>query len=93
MNSPLRDEPVPVAGPESAAAEGGPWRLGALGLLALCIMAPVTLPVPVLRELVQDRFEVSELLTSAFMSMLMLMKVLERLLVNPCNFSLAPTLD
>jgi MFS family permease len=31
-------------------------------------MAPVTLPVPVLRSLVGDRFEVSELLTSLFMS-------------------------
>ncbi len=51
---------------------GAGWRLGGLGLLALCIMAPVTLPVPVLREIVQDRFEVSELLTSAFMSVNML---------------------
>jgi MFS family permease len=31
-------------------------------------MAPVTMPVPVLRELVHDRFGVSELLTSLFMS-------------------------
>ncbi len=31
-------------------------------------MAPVTLPVPVLRELVQERFAVSELATSLFMS-------------------------
>ena len=31
-------------------------------------MAPVTMPVPVLRELVQERFAVSELLTSLFMS-------------------------
>jgi MFS family permease len=31
-------------------------------------MAPVTLPVPILRELVGERFEVSELLTSLFMS-------------------------
>ena len=43
-------------------------RLAALGVLALLIMAPVTMPVPVLRELVQDRFGVSELLTSLFMS-------------------------
>jgi len=39
-----------------------------MGALALAIMAPVTLPVPVLRSLVGDRFEVSELLTSLFMS-------------------------
>jgi MFS family permease len=39
-----------------------------LGLLALLMLLPVTLPVPVLRGLVADRFEVSELATSAFMS-------------------------
>ena len=42
--------------------------LAPLGLLALWIMIPVTLPVPVLRELVQDRFAVSEILTSLFRS-------------------------
>ena len=45
-----------------------PWRLGALGALAVLVLVPVTLPVPVLRGLVQERFEVSELLTSLFMS-------------------------
>lgn len=39
-----------------------------LAPLAIAIMAPVTLPVPVLRSLVGERFEVSELLTSLFMS-------------------------
>jgi MFS family permease len=43
-------------------------RLAVLAALALGIMAPVTLPVPVLRELVQERFAVSEFLTSLFMS-------------------------
>lgn len=43
-------------------------RVAALGLLALGIMVPVTLPVPVLRELVLERFSVSELATSLFMS-------------------------
>lgn len=43
-------------------------RLAMMGLLALAIMAPVTLPVPILRELVGERFAVSELLTSLFMS-------------------------
>lgn len=43
-------------------------RVAALGLLAVLILLPVTLPVPVLRELVQERFGVSELLTSLFMS-------------------------
>lgn len=43
-------------------------RLALLGLVAMSIMAPVTLPVPILRALVSDRFEVSELLTSLFMS-------------------------
>ncbi len=37
-------------------------------MMALWIMMPVTLPVPVLRELVAERFEVSELATSLFMS-------------------------
>lgn len=39
-----------------------------VGLLAVSIMAPVTLPVPILREFVGERFQVSELLTSLFMS-------------------------
>jgi MFS family permease len=43
-----------------------------LAILALWMMAPVTMPVPVLRELVRDRFDVSELLTSLFMSINML---------------------
>ncbi len=43
-----------------------------MGLLALSIMAPVTLPVPILRGLVGERFEVSELLTSLFMSVNMI---------------------
>lgn len=48
------------------------WRLGALGLLAISIMVPVTLPVPVLRELVGERFAVSEFATSLFMSVNMI---------------------
>jgi MFS family permease len=47
-------------------------RLALMGLLALAIMAPVTLPVPILRALVGERFEVSELLTSLFMSVNMI---------------------
>jgi MFS family permease len=49
---------------------GGGTRLhlASLGVLALGIMAPVTMPVPVLRELVHDRFAVSELWSSLFMS-------------------------
>ncbi|MEZ4278845.1 MAG: MFS transporter [Myxococcota bacterium] len=43
-------------------------RLALVGVVALSIMAPVTLPVPILRTLVSERFEVSELLTSLFMS-------------------------
>ena len=48
------------------------WRLASLGGIALLLMLPVTLPVPVLRELVQERFNVSELLTSLFMSINMI---------------------
>jgi MFS family permease len=43
-------------------------RLLALGVLALLSLVPVTLPVPVLREMVLERFSVSELATSTFMS-------------------------
>lgn len=43
-------------------------ELAVLGMLAISIMAPVTLPVPILRELVGERFAVSELATSLFMS-------------------------
>ncbi len=53
-------EPVPAA------------RLALLGVVAMSIMAPVTLPVPILRSLVSDRFEVSDLLTSLFMSVNMM---------------------
>ncbi len=57
----------------SSAGEQGGVRYGSarivgLGLLAVLTLLPVTLPVPVLRELVQQRFGVSELATSAFMS-------------------------
>jgi MFS family permease len=48
------------------------WRLGALALIAVFILIPVTLPVPVLRELVQHRFDVSEFATSLFMSINMI---------------------
>ena len=47
-------------------------RIGLMGLLALSIMMPVTLPVPILRELVGERFAVSELATSLFMSINMI---------------------
>jgi MFS family permease len=47
-----------------------------LGAIAALMMLPVTLPVPVLRGLVQDRFQVSDLLTSLFMSVNMIGAVL-----------------
>lgn len=47
-------------------------RIALMGALALSIMMPVTLPVPILRELVGERFAVSELLTSLFMSINMI---------------------
>ena len=47
-------------------------RIVGLGALAVLVLLPVTLPVPVLRELVQQRFGVSEFATSAFMSVNML---------------------
>jgi len=51
-------------------------RILGLGLLALLTLVPVTLPVPVLRELVLERFSVSELATSAFMSINMVGAIL-----------------
>jgi MFS family permease len=60
-----------VAAEESTPAVGTyyeSWRLRLLGLLALLILVPVTLPVPILRALVHERFGVSETLTSLFMS-------------------------
>jgi MFS family permease len=47
-------------------------RVVLLAPLAIAIMAPVTLPVPVLRSLVGERFAVSEFLTSLFMSVNMI---------------------
>ncbi|MCC6783061.1 MAG: MFS transporter [Planctomycetes bacterium] len=43
-------------------------RTFVLGLLAAATLIPVTLPVPVLRGLVHDRFAVSEFATSVFMA-------------------------
>ena len=52
------------------------WRIGVLGLLAVLMLVPVTLPIAVLRPLVHERFAVSELLTSLFMSINMVGAVL-----------------
>jgi MFS family permease len=51
-------------------------RVALLGVLALLMLLPVTLPVTVLRALVHERFGVSELLTSLFMSINMIGAVL-----------------
>ena len=59
----MSDEPERTGG-EAAFSK----RLIFLAPLAIAIMAPVTLPVPVLRSLVGERFAVSEFLTSLFMS-------------------------
>ncbi len=48
------------------------WRVAALSGLALLMLVPVTLPVPVLRELVTERFGVSAFWASSFMSVNML---------------------
>ena len=44
------------------------WQIFLLGAFAALILIPVTLPVPVLRALVQDRFAVSDIQTSWFMA-------------------------
>ena len=43
-------------------------RIAVLGVLAVMILVPVTLPVTVLRGLIQERFGVGEFLASLFMS-------------------------
>ena len=43
-------------------------RIALLGLLAMAMLVPVTLPVTVLRGLIAERFAVSEFATSLFMS-------------------------
>ncbi|MBT38999.1 MAG: MFS transporter [Deltaproteobacteria bacterium] len=43
-------------------------RVAALGAVAFLTLVPVTLPVSILRAFVADRFDVSELLASLFMS-------------------------
>ena len=58
--------------PDSSSPLASKSRLASMGILAISIMLPVTLPVPILRELVGERFEVSELLTSLFMSVNMI---------------------
>jgi MFS family permease len=60
---------------EEQRSTGGAQILG-LGAVAFLTLLPVTLPVSVLRELVHDRFGVSELLTSLFMSINMMGAVL-----------------
>ena len=60
---------MPAVGPN---ASYGGARVAGLGVLALLMLVPVTLPVTVLRPLVQERFAVSELATSLFMSINMI---------------------
>ena len=48
------------------------WRVAVLGAVAFLTLVPVTLPVSVLRAFVGDRFHVSELMTSLFMSINMI---------------------
>ena len=52
------------------------WRIAALGFIAFLTLVPVTLPVSVLRAFVAERFGVSELMTSLFMSINMVGAVL-----------------
>lgn len=70
----------PMAGPQTPEERprndvSGARILG-LGALALLTLVPVTLPVPVLREMVLERFSVSELATSTFMSINMVGAIL-----------------
>ena len=68
----LDSDDLAVREPELASGAADRRRLAGYGVLAVSIMMPVTLPVPVLGGLVSERFEVSELLTSLFMSINMI---------------------
>ena len=68
--------------PDSATAPYPGARVAILGVLAVLVLLPVTLPVTVLRGLVQERFGVSEFLTSLFMSVNMLGAVIAAPLVG-----------
>ncbi|MGI9591293.1 MAG: MFS transporter [Myxococcota bacterium] len=67
--------PRAMAGAEKQGTAEG-WRILALGVVAFLILLPVTLPVSVLRAFVYERFGVSELMTSLFMSINMVGAVL-----------------
>lgn len=62
---------MPTPLPAATSAYPG-HRIAILGLLAFGMLVPVTLPVTVLRGLVQERFGVSEFWTSLFMSINMI---------------------
>jgi MFS family permease len=63
------DPPLMHAGDGAQASRA---RLVGVGLIATAILIPVTMPVAVLRGLVAERFDVSETLTSLFMSINMI---------------------
>lgn len=67
---------LPLAPEERPQNDVSRARILGLGALALLTLVPVTLPVPVLRELVLERFSVSELATSTFMSINMVGAIL-----------------
>lgn len=73
-------EPGPSIGAAAQRAPAGETLRGGelclLGGLAVLMLMPMTLPVPVLRDLVLERFAVSEFLTSLFMSINMVGAVL-----------------
>ncbi|MEM7409009.1 MAG: MFS transporter [Myxococcota bacterium] len=63
---------APPHSPTAAASPYAGRRIAWLAVLAVLMLVPVTLPVTVLRGLVQERFAVSEFLTSLFMSINMI---------------------
>jgi MFS family permease len=65
----------PMAAPQERRHDAG-GRIAMLGVVAFLTLVPVTLPVSVLRAFVQERFGVSELATSLFMSINMVGAVL-----------------
>lgn len=72
-SSPTARPEEPPERPQNDVSRG---RIVALGVLALLTLVPVTLPVPVLRAMVLERFSVSEFATSSFMSINMVGAIL-----------------
>ena len=84
--SPAHESPCLAMPAETPSVDREPYpgrRIVVLGVLAVMILVPVTLPVTVLRGLIQERFGVGEFLASLFMSINMVGAVVVRIIAFP----------